>query len=190
MTPSAKVWFITHPEVVVDPARPVPDWELSSRGRARLLAMLGEPWLRQVRSVHSSVERKAVEVGKALADSLGQELLTWPALHEHDRSATGFLPPPRYDELVERFFAEPEASVCGWETAAAAQARIVGAVASVLRVAPDGHVAIVAHGGVGTLLLCRLGRVEISRRLDQPHQGHRFAFARQDWSLISGWQPI
>ena len=36
----ALVYFITHPDVTIDPAVPVPAWPLSPRGRARMTAIL------------------------------------------------------------------------------------------------------------------------------------------------------
>ena len=41
----AKLRFITHPEVQIDPAVPVSDWTLSPRGRERMRALLKQPWL-------------------------------------------------------------------------------------------------------------------------------------------------
>ena len=55
------------------------------------------------------------------------------------------------------------------------------------RASADGDVAIVAHGGVGTLLLCALSGVEITRALDQPGHGHRFALERESRRVIHGW---
>ena len=54
------------------------------------------------------------------------------ALHENDRSATGYLPPDRFEAVADRFFAEPETSVLGWERAVDAQARIVACVARIV----------------------------------------------------------
>ena len=39
------VFFITHPEVVVDPLIPVPQWKLSPRGVARVHRMLEQDWV-------------------------------------------------------------------------------------------------------------------------------------------------
>ena len=33
------VFFITHPDVMIDPAVPVPDWPLNLRGRSRTQAL-------------------------------------------------------------------------------------------------------------------------------------------------------
>ena len=80
---------------------------------------------------------------------------------------------------MHAFFGEPLLSHRGWETAAAAQERIADALETVLARSPaDGDVAIVSHGGVGTLLLCQLKGTAIHRAEDQPGQGHWFAFDR------------
>ena len=93
-----------------------------------------------------------------------------------------------FEATADRFFAEPDRSIDGWETAAAAQARIVAAVDRVLAESPPGDVAIVTHGGVGTLLQCALRGVPISRALDQPGQGHWFAFERASRRVLHGWR--
>ena len=56
------VHFITHPEVAIDPAVPVPDWPLSERGLRRAANLLTRPWVCRVRAVFSSSERKAAQV--------------------------------------------------------------------------------------------------------------------------------
>jgi hypothetical protein len=38
-------YYLTHPQVEIDPDRPVPLWRLSALGRERLRAILGRPWL-------------------------------------------------------------------------------------------------------------------------------------------------
>ena len=50
--------------------------------------------------------------------------------------------------------------------------------------------AIVSHGGVGTLLLCRLKGTAIHRAEDQPGQGHWFAFDRDSRAVLHGWLPL
>ncbi len=37
------IWFVTHPDVLIDPAVPVPDWPLSARGVARVRTALDQP---------------------------------------------------------------------------------------------------------------------------------------------------
>lgn len=54
------------------------------------------------------------------------------------------------------------------------------------------HIAIVAHGGVGTLLLCHLRGDRIARTHDQPpnNGGNFFAFDAVTRRLHHGWRPI
>jgi broad specificity phosphatase PhoE len=189
----AIVHFITHPQVTVDPAIPVPDWPLSRLGKERMHLALHRPFLVGVRAVFSSAERKARDA----ADILGRHLRLTPIildqLGENDRSATGYLPKPAFEALADQFFACPELSVRGWERASDAQRRIAEAIARVIALAPaEGDIAVVSHGAVGALLLCHLKRVPISRAEDQPGDGggHVYSFHAGTGRLLSGWRRI
>ena len=186
----SRVLFITHPEVEVDPATPVPDWELTPRGRERMRQFAEGPDARELRAVWSSRERKAVDAAAILAGHLGLEARKLEPLAENDRSSTGYLPPELFEPAVQAFFREPLLSHRGWETAAAAQQRIADAIETVLARSPEGDVAIVSHGGVGTLLLCHLKGTAIHRAEDQPGQGHWYAFDRDTRALLHGWRPL
>ncbi|HEY0421126.1 MAG TPA: histidine phosphatase family protein [Acetobacteraceae bacterium] len=183
-------YFITHPDVAIDPAMPVPDWPLSERGRARMRAGLAQPWVRGIRAIHCSTERKAMDGAAILGEALGLAFTPHPALGENDRSATGYLPREEFEQVADEFFAHPEASVRGWERAADAQARVVGAVDAILAARGEGDIAIVSHGAVGALLLCRLMGVTISRTHDQPpgNGGFFYAFDAATRRLHHGWQ--
>jgi len=189
------VHYVSHPDVVVDPTTPVPEWGLSERGRARLAAMLAQPWVRGVGRVVSSPERKARETASALADHLGLAVEIRPATGELDRSATGFVPPDEHEALADACFARPDESAAGWERAVDAQARIVAALADLLG-APDAaagtgsDVVVVGHGGVGTLWWCHLAAEPIDRRFDQPGQGHRFRVDRRTGRPLDHWVPV
>jgi broad specificity phosphatase PhoE len=114
-------------------------------------------------------------------------------LGENDRSATGYLPAPEFERVVDQFFAHPTVSVHGWEPAVVAQQRIVQAVTALIaQDASAGAIAIVAHGGVGTLLLCALAGYAIDRRYEQPGTGggNYYAFDAQSRVLRHGWRPI
>ena len=187
------VYFITHPDVVIDPAVPVPDWQLSTRGRERMMRALALPWVKGVRAVCCSTERKARDSANILARHLHLPVTELAELGENDRSATGYLARPEFEAQADEFFANPSRSVGGWERAVDAQSRVVAAVDRVLAAAVGrGDVAIVAHGGVGTLLLCHLRNDEISRKHDQPanNGGNYFAFDIKTRQLHHGWHPI
>ena len=188
----ASVFFITHPDVAIDPATPVPEWPLNPRGLARMRAMLGQPWVSGIVHVASSTERKAIDGGEMLASHLRLALVTHPGLGENDRSATGYLPKHEFETVADAFFARANEGVRGWETAVDAQSRIVAAMRDVLRAAPEGDVAVVSHGGVGALLLCHLRGEPITRAADQPagSGGHFLRFDRTDWTLRHSWRSI
>jgi len=186
------VYFITHPEVQVDPTRPVPQWSLSERGLARMRATLSLPWVRALTAVYASEEQKAIEAAQVLAHALQLRVQRRAALGEVDRSSTGYLPHAEHESTADELFARPDVSARGWETANAAQARIVSAVAEL--VAADGGggaIAIVSHGAVGAFLLCHLTAAPIARKHDQPGSGggNYFAFTR-GMQLVQGWQRL
>jgi broad specificity phosphatase PhoE len=185
--------YLTHPQVRVDPDTPVPDWGLSEIGRARVEALAGKSWIAAIGRIVSSAERKAVETAEILAPVAGCGVEIVEDTGENDRSATGFLAPPDFEAAADRFFAEPDVSFRGWERAVDAQARIAAAVDRAL----EGHdpavpVLFVGHGGVGTLLKCRLGNRPIARAEDQGPGGGGmvFGFSLVDRHLLCDWTPI
>jgi broad specificity phosphatase PhoE len=195
IAPMKTVYFITHPDVVIDPAVPVPQWPLSERGRTRMQALLTQPWVATITAIYSSTERKAREGAAVLAQHRALPVHQVAALGENDRSATGFLPPQEFEAIVAQFFAHPEVSIRGWEPAAVAQQRIVSAVTAILAHDPTpGALAMVSHGGVGTLLLCHLAGHPINRRYAQPgaNGGNYYAFTAtaQQMVVIHGWRAI
>jgi broad specificity phosphatase PhoE len=180
--------FLTHPEVVIDPSVPIESWGLTDAGRRRALAAVPSVRLPRSGRIVSSAERKAVETADLLARALGTTTTADALLGEIDRSATGYLEPAEFEEVVDAFFACPTESVRGWERAVDAQARIVGAVR---RLAADsGELTIVSHGAVGALLLADLQRVPITRALDQPGMGSVFSFDATTWRAHGGWQRV
>jgi broad specificity phosphatase PhoE len=122
---------------------------------------------------------------------LGVTVEVRPAMHENDRSATGFLPPTRFEEMADLFFARPAESVLGWERAIDAQARIVAEVDACLERPLSGDILFVGHGAVGTLLWCALSGAPIGRAHDQtPGGGFWFAFDVADRRPDRGWRAM
>jgi broad specificity phosphatase PhoE len=185
-------FYITHPQVAIDPDIPVPEWGLSEVGRARLTSVASRGWVKSLSHVFSSTEKKAMEGAGILAVAAGCEAETVAGMGENDRSATGYLPPPEFDKAADWFFANPGRSFHGWETAIAAQARIVSAVEAAIARRPAGRpIAFVGHGGVGTLLKCHLASRPISRDHDQAAGGgNAFAFGLSDRRLLCDWTPV
>jgi len=182
-------YFVTHPEVVVDPGVPVTDWHLSVPGRARAERLARADWVPSVARVVASAERKAQETAAVLAAARGLAVATDAELGENDRSATGFLPPAEFEATADAFFASPRTSVRGWESAEDAQRRVVRAVLRWTATA-DVTTAYVSHGAVGTLLHCALTGSPVDRRHDQPGQGSWFAFDPVAWTAAHPWRRI
>ena len=185
-----KLVIISHPEVVVNPEIAITKWELSEVGRTRAEAFANAPIMASVSAIWSSTERKAEQTAAILAKPHGLEVKLNPALGENDRSATGFLPPHQFEAAADAFFAAPDVSFRGWETATDAQARIVGAVTSIMDAHDGGDLAIVTHGAVGTLLWCHLSGVRIDRQHDQPGQGHFWSADLDTLCCSLGWRAI
>ena len=166
--------YLTHPQVEIDPAIPVPSWGLSAIGRARTQAIAATGRLSGTTQIISSAERKAIETAGIIAAKLNLDVEIRDAMHENDRSATGFLVPDEFEAVANQFFAQPETSIRGWERAIDAQSRIVREVEHVLARNRPGDVLFVGHGGVGTLLYCHYSGLAIDRAHDQPAGGGCF----------------
>jgi broad specificity phosphatase PhoE len=187
--------YITHPEVEIDPAVPAPQWGLSAKGKARAEAFAARQLLPKGVRIISSTERKALETAAIIAAATGSSIESDASFGENDRSATGFLPAAQFEAHVERLFAFPDQSVAGWETAAAAQTRIVAAVETGLATQdPALPLLFVGHGCVGTLLKCHLGGRAIARSEDQrvvgdPGGGNVFGFNNAG-PIVMDWVPL
>lgn len=179
-----RLLFLSHPEVRIDPAVPVPDWGLSPTGRARALMLAAR--LPAFARVLASPEAKARETAAILAPA---GFGTDAGLAEVDRSATGFLSPPAHEAMADLLFQRPEHSAGGWERAVDAQARIVAALD---RAGGEGDLLLVGHGATGTFLRCHLSGRPISRAEDQPRQGCGWLALRGTggWTVAHGWLPF
>jgi len=185
------VRYLTHPQVNIDPAIPVPSWSLSEVGRTRAEAVGSTRQLSRTTQIISSGERKAIETAEIIAAKLNVAVEVRQAMHENDRSATGFLVPDEFQAVADQFFAWPQISVRGWERAVDAQSRIVREVEHILARDEVGDVLFVGHGGVGTLLYCYYSGVAIDRTCDQPAGGGCFfTFTRERRRVRHSWRPL
>ena len=185
--------YLTHPQVVIDHAKDVRRWSLNPKGQARVAALAACPGaLSATVRVISSDETKALDTARPLAAALGITPEIRPMMHENDRRATGFLPPDVFEAVADQFFANPATSIRGWETAQAAQRRILAEVEACLARPQTGDILFVGHGAVGTLLFCALSGLAIDRRYDQGPGGGGcwFAFDQTDRRPHQGWQPM
>ena len=185
------IYFITHPEVTIDRAIPITEWNLSLIGQQRLEALITQPWMTTIEAIFASTERKARTTAERIAYVRHLSITYLTDLGEKDRSATGFLEPPAYRQLRDAFFAHPNASIQGWERAIDAQVRVLHAIEQAVGQTPAStNIAIISHGGVGTLVLNHVQQMEIRKDDLPPGQGYYFIFATDTAKLIQHWKPI
>lgn len=183
--------YLTHPQVKIDPDVPVPEWGLSELGRKRAERFASLPMLAGTTGIVSSAETKAIETADIVSAAISTPYQIREKTHENDRSATGFLNPDEFEQVVDQFFNKPAQSVRGWERAIDAQARIVAEAEVIIGAHARGDLLMVGHGAVGTLLLCHLAGWSISREHDQPPGGgHMFAYDLEAGSVLHGWRSI
>ena len=187
--------YLTHPEVNIDPNVPTPCWSLSNIGRERLQLAIGRGIFDHIELVIASSEQKALDAAEIICDRQDLPFLENSAFDENDRSSTGFLAADAFDTVATQFFEQPDKSVRGWETAIAAQNRIVDAVHKYLTQFEDKRVLFVGHGAVGTLLKCHIGKRQISRDEDQRLMaakggGNVFSFDWANRTLLTDWVSL
>lgn len=183
--------YLTHPQVLIDPLKPVGDWSLSDIGRRRTLALAGNNRLSSTTNIVSSDETKAVETAQIISEGLGKDFIIKSAMHENDRSATGFLPPAEFEKVADSFFTNPSKSILGWERAIDAQSRIAGETSAIISNHNGGDLLLIGHGAVGTLLYCHLANQPIDRKFDQPAGGGNYFTADlATLNILHHWQPM
>jgi len=188
---STHIRYLTHPQVKIDPAVPITSWGLSDVGRTRTETLASTAWLSGTTQIISSGERKAIETAEIIGRESNVTIEVREAMHENDRSATGFLPPDEFEAVTNQFFAQPLVSIRGWERAIDAQLRIVREVEHVLARNRPGDVLFVGHGAVGTLLFCHYCGLAIDRTYDQPAGGgHYFAFVKDGRRVLHPWRRM
>jgi broad specificity phosphatase PhoE len=193
--------YLSHPQVLINPDKDVPKWSLNEIGQARVRQLTEritkDGILSDTKYVISSNETKALETAEPIVDILGCTLTICPLMHENDRNSTGFLKPDEFERVADQFFATPDVSARGWETAQHAQTRILQQVNESLSSHKHDDVLFVGHGGVGTLLYCALSGNEIHRKFDQGAAntgavggGNYFAFDINTKKPLHGWHAM
>ncbi len=187
-----RIYFTTHPEVVVDPNTPVPDWHLSDTGIKRAQEMLKQDWVSGIQKVFSSREQKAVDLGNVVSAHLDIPLETLQDLGEIDRSSTGYVGGQEFWNIVDEFFTTPNESARGWEKAIDVQNRTVNVVKKIIKDNPNKNIFIASHGGTGVLLNWYIKGVGIPKSGYELGRGggYYFIFDPNKWKMIQDWRPI
>ena len=156
-----KLILVRHslPEMVPD--LPANQWRLSDTGRLRCKRLAERLAAYDPDVIVASLEPKATETGRIVANILGKPFKTAVNLHEHDRSnVTPFDTKQQFKAKVARFFENPQRLIFGRETADDAHRRFAKAVTDVIEKYPNGNLAVVTHGTVMTLFVARAAGLE------------------------------
>jgi len=183
--------YLTHPQVRIDSAVPVPKWGLSDIGRERALSFAAAGILNSTKVIVSSAETKAIETAEIISDVIKTPIKIVENTHENDRSATGFLESAEFESVADLFFRHSHDSIRGWERAIDAQSRIVRETKTIIETYKGLDILMVGHGAVGTLLYCHLAELEINRDHDQPGGGgNMFSYDLDNQSVVHSWKSI
>jgi broad specificity phosphatase PhoE len=152
--------LVKHSLPKIEPEKPASQWCLSGEGRRRCHTLAEMLAAYQPGRIVSSLEPKAVETARLVADRLGLEAESAAGLHEHERRTTPFTDHQAFEDSVARFFAHPDKLVFGEESSVDALARFSAAVGSLLAQQAGGNLALVAHGTVITLFVAQTNSIE------------------------------
>lgn len=147
--------LVKHARPDVDRSRPSEEWTLGVEGLEGSLRLAERLRPAGVELVVTSVEPKALETGRLVAQALDVPSQSGHDLHEQRRRTAGYLDGPMFDAAIRRLFAEPGSVVFGEESGDAAATRFEAAVEALRRVHRGRRLCVVAHGTVISLHLER-----------------------------------
>jgi 2,3-bisphosphoglycerate-dependent phosphoglycerate mutase len=140
--------LIRHAESAPDFTLPERDWPLTARGHAQAETLVERLAEHRIDRIYASPYIRAIDTVRPLATRRGLAVELVDDLRER-KLVDGFA--ADFAALVERSFAEPDFALPGCESAAAAQRRVVAAIAPLARA--DQTIAIGSHGQLISLFL-------------------------------------
>ena len=181
--------LITHPAVEIDPSKPVDQWIVSKEGWEEVRRLIRKPVWKDVDVIYSSNERKALSVAEEI--TAGNINIKFPIpfgndfLREIDRSSTQYV--KDYEQAIQQFYAMPQKSYKGWETATDATIRITSVLPEMMKEHVGKTVVIISHGAIGTLLICWLKGINPTIEEDPKKQGCMIDIDWDNKRLLSEW---
>ncbi len=186
------IYFITHPDVIIDQSKPPSEWHISEKGENQVTQLASQHFWRYVQHIFTSSEPRATETGQILHSIHNIAIRPFPELQEQRRSNTNyFLSLTELAITMRMFFSRPKESIRGWESAVDAQKRMVNAIDSLQELYPDYQtIAIISHGIVGSLLRGYLMNHPIEESLCQEDIGSYIQFDWEHKCVVSDdWIP-
>ena len=154
--------FIRHSQSQPEVGVTAQEWQLTAEGRRRCIPLAVQLAAYNLDVIVTSTERKAIETGKLVSETLGILCRVEKNLHEHEReTAPYFETNAEFQEAVGALLARPSELVFGEETGHEARKRFAIAVESVMNANPQENIGIVTHGTVLSLYVSHFTRKEI-----------------------------
>lgn len=183
-----EIIYATHPSVNIAP-NVLPDkWTLSEKGREDAKRLLELPFWNSVDLLYSSTEHKAIEVAEMLVSKFGFPYQSFSEFGEADRTAKPFLPFEEYMKAIAQAYAEPTQNHLGWESHADMQKRNADKLGEIIAENPGKTIAIIGHGGAGTVLKCFIKKSPIQFSEDPKQTGCYFIADWDNRTITTDWQ--
>ena len=155
------LYLIRHSAVAPDSDLPGPQWRLSKEGREAADALAREPFWDELHGIHTSNELKAVATAQRIAAPNALPIKIERDLREVEGRTwveSG------YADLVRDYLAGDPPD--GWESTAAARARMRACIDGIVERHTDANVGIVSHGIVLTLYLADVLSLDANAAID------------------------
>lgn len=185
-------FYLTHPEVTIDPEMHATFWSLSRIGRQRIENAASRGTFASITQIICSKEKKAQQAAAIISKHIGIGVIEEPLCNENERLATGFLTKEEFENTLNLLYERPNECANGWESASDTLNRMIAALNSHLVNDMNDNTLFVGHGTIGTLLKCHIGNRSIARTEDQRLMaakggGNMFAFEWSTQKLLTDW---
>ncbi len=184
-----KLIVITHPAVIIDPLIPIDEWSLSEKGWKQVRQAFKLEFWTSVDVLYSSYELKAYSMAEKASKKFS---IPFDSAHKiYDLGETRgrtFIPPDQFDQAVKEWYSDLDHNVNGWEPINTMSKRVSTCIDSLMRKHKNRTVAVIAHGGSGTMIKCHVQGIVPSQNED-PHKvaGGYFVADWEEKKIIRDW---
>lgn len=185
-----KLILFTHPAVNIDPNVPIDQWSLSKKGWEQAWQALDLSLWKEVNAIYASTELKAYSMAEKIAEKLN---LPFDDSHKiYDLGETRnriFIPPDQFEKAVEEWYHDLDQNINGWEPINIMSKRVSQSIDLLMSENIGKTVAIIAHGGSGTMIKCHIQGIPPLRNKD-PHKiaGGYFVADWDSKKIIIDWE--
>ena len=185
-----KLIYLTHPAVNIDAKTPIDEWSLSEKGWEQAKQSLELSFWKDVDVLYASTELKAYSMAEMIAEEFD---IVFDDSHRildlGETRGRSFIPPDQFEEAVKEWYRDLDNNINGWEPINAMSKRVSDCIDKLMSHHQDDTVAVVGHGGSGTMVKCHIQGVKPTRN-DDPHEVAGGYFIA-DWdarTILQDWK--